>query len=116
MNVKFLKLVVSIILLLCLFDMPYGYYQFTRFTAMAVFSYLAYSSNEHNKKKEVFIYIVLALLFQPFIKIALGRIIWNIVDLIVGIGLIISLFQKKSTNRSCYQKIVKEPYIIKKEN
>ena len=96
MNIKLLKLFVSIILLLCLFDMPYGYYQFTRFTAMVVFSYLAYSSNENNKKKEVFIYIGLALLFQPFVKIALGRIIWNIVDLIVGICLIISLFQRKA--------------------
>ncbi len=92
MNIKLLKLFVSIILLLCLFDMPYGYYQFTRFTAMAVFSYLAYSSYENNKKKEVFIYIGLALLFQPFIKIALGRMIWNIVDLVVGVGLLFSIF------------------------
>jgi hypothetical protein len=76
--------------------MPYGYYQFTRFTAMTLFSYLAYCSNEQNKKQEVFIYIGLALLFQPFIKIALGRLIWNIVDLIVGISLIISLFQRKT--------------------
>lgn len=96
MNIKLLKLFVSIILLLCLFDMPYGYYQFTRFTAMTLFSYLAYCSNEQNKKQEVFIYIGLALLFQPFIKIALGRLIWNIVDLIVGISLIISLFQRKT--------------------
>ncbi len=99
MNIKFLKLFVSIILLLCLFDMPYGYYQFTRFTAMAVFSYFAYSSNEQNNKKEVLIYLGLALLFQPFIKIALGRIIWNIVDLIVGICLIISLFQRTTKSK-----------------
>jgi hypothetical protein len=37
----------------------------------------------------------LALLFQPFIKIALGRDIWNIVDVIVGIGLIVSLLIKR---------------------
>jgi len=72
--------------------MPYGYYQFTRFTAMTLFSYLAYCSNEQNKKQEVFIYIGLALLFQPFIKIALGRLIWNIVDLIVGVGLLFTIF------------------------
>ena len=96
MNIKLLKLFVSIILLLCLFDMPYGYYQFVRFAAMIGFACLAYSSNENNKKKEVFIYIGLALLFQPFIKIALGRLIWNIVDLIVGISLIISLFQRET--------------------
>ena len=99
MIINILKLLLSTILLLCFFDMPYGYYQFTRFTAMAVFVYLAYSSNEHNKRKEVFIYITLALLFQPFIKIALGRIIWNIVDLSVGVYLIVSLFQRSTKNK-----------------
>ena len=41
------------------------------------------------------IYIGLALLFQPFFKIALGREIWNIVDVVVGIGLLVSVFWKK---------------------
>jgi hypothetical protein len=95
MNIKFLKLFVSLILLLCLLDMPYGYYQFVRFISMCGFAYLAYSSNEVNKKNEVFVYIGLAILFQPFIKIALGRIIWNIVDLIVAISLMTTLFQRK---------------------
>jgi hypothetical protein len=40
------------------------------------------------------IYGGLVLLFQPFFKIALGREIWNIVDLVVGIGLLISIFMK----------------------
>lgn len=42
------------------------------------------------------IFVFLALLFQPFLKIALGRFLWNIVDVVVGIGLILSLFQKDS--------------------
>ena len=42
------------------------------------------------------IYGSLALLFQPFFKIALGRVIWNIVDVIVGIGLLVSLFRKRN--------------------
>ena len=99
MNINILKLFLAAILILCLFDMPYGYYQFTRFTTMVGFSYLAYYSNENNNKTEVYIYIGLALLFQPFIKIALGRTIWNIVDLIIGVSLIISLFQRKTKNK-----------------
>lgn len=98
---KLIKIILSIALLLCLLNMPYGYYQFVRFVAMVGFSYLAYLVNEQNRKNDMFIYIALALLFQPFIKIALGRMIWNIVDLIVGIGLLISLFKKKATNKSC---------------
>lgn len=81
--------------------MPYGFYQFVRFAAMVGFAYLAYSANEQNKKNELFIYIALAILFQPIFKIALGRTIWNILDVIVGIGLVITVIKdsKVKTNR-----------------
>ncbi len=94
-----LKVILSILLFLCLLDMPYGYYQFARFSAMIGFTYLAFLANKNNNKNSVFIYVGLALLFQPLVKIALGRTIWNIVDLIVGISLIITLFHKKTKVR-----------------
>ena len=74
--------------------MPYSYYQAVRFIGMLGFILLAYFSNQQNNKIEVIVYISLALLFQPFIKVALGRTVWNIVDVIVSAGLIISLFVK----------------------
>lgn len=89
---KLLKIILAILLLLCLLEMPYGYYQFVRFVSMASFAYLAYLANERNNKNELFLYIALALLFQPFFKTALGRTIWNIVDVITAIGLLISAF------------------------
>jgi len=95
MNNSFIKIGLAILLLLCLINMPYGYYQFVRFAAMVGFAYLAFSANEQNNKNEVFVYLALAILFQPLIKIAFGRTIWNIVDLVVGIGLIVSSFQSK---------------------
>jgi hypothetical protein len=88
-----IKVILTFLLLLCLLDMPYGFYQFVRFTAMVGFAYFAYSANEKSEKNELFIYITLALLFQPFFKIALGRTIWNILDVIVGIGLVISVIK-----------------------
>ena len=89
-----IKITLSIIFLLCLLDMPYGYYQAVRFVGMLGFALLAYYSYDDNKKVEVIIYISLALLFQPFLKVVLGRTIWNVVDVIVAAGLIISLFVK----------------------
>jgi hypothetical protein len=65
---------------------------------MVGFGYLAYSANEQKFKNEAFIYLALAILFQPFIKIALGRTIWNIVDVLVASGLLLSLF-KFSNNK-----------------
>jgi hypothetical protein len=96
MNNNLLKVILSILLFLCLLDMPYGYYQFVRFSVMIGFAYFAYLANNQNNKNEIFIYVGLALLFQPFVKIAFGRTIWNIVDLIVGIGLLFSIFKKKT--------------------
>lgn len=93
-----IKIALSIIFMLCLLQMPYGYYQAVRFIGMLGFVLLAYLSNQQNHNIEVIIYIALALLFQPFIKVALGRNVWNIVDLIVSAGLIISLFIKPKTD------------------
>jgi hypothetical protein len=97
MNNKIFKIVLAALLLLCLLNMPYGYFQFVRFTAMVGFAYLAFSANEQNSKNEMLIYIALSILFQPFLKIALGRTIWNIVDLIVGIALLISVINQSKT-------------------
>jgi hypothetical protein len=44
------------------------------------------------------IYIGLAILFQPFFKIALGRELWNVVDVVVAIGLIVSIFKNPKKN------------------
>ena len=87
-----IKLILAILLFGCLVDFPYGYYQFVRFAALFGFGYLAYNANEQGAKNEAFIYLALAILFQPFFKIALGRALWNVIDVVVGIGLIVSLF------------------------
>lgn len=92
MTDKIIKLVLSILFFLCLLDMPYGFYQFVRFAALFGFVMLAYLANERKSKIEMIIYICLAILFQPIVKIALGRFIWNIVDVLVGVALIISIF------------------------
>lgn len=75
--------------------MPYGYYQLVRFAGFVGFTILAYQANQQKRQTEMIIYIGLALLFQPFFKIALGREIWNIVDVIVAICLLVSVFKQK---------------------
>jgi hypothetical protein len=91
---KIIKIVLALLLFICLADMPYGYYQLVRFAGLIGFSILAYIAYESNKHIEMIIFVALALLFQPFFKISLGREIWNIVDVIVGMGLLLSIFIK----------------------
>jgi hypothetical protein len=95
-----IKIVLAILFFLCLADMPYGYYQFVRFAGLVGFAILAYQAHEQGRQTEMIIYVGLALLFQPFFKIALGRELWNVVDVAVGLALIFSIFQKsKSQNK-----------------
>jgi hypothetical protein len=89
-----IKITLAGLFFICLADMPYGFYQLVRFVALVGFAILAFKANEQGQKTEAIIYVCLAILFQPLIKIALGREIWNIVDVIVGIGLIASMFIK----------------------
>ena len=93
-----IKVILTILFFLCLVDMPYGYYQFVRFAGLVGFAILAYQAHEQGRQTEMIIYGGLALLFQPFLKIALGRQMWNVVDVVVGIGLLISIFIKHKDN------------------
>ena len=99
MAVISIKLFISVLLFICLLNMSYGFYQFVRFVALIGFGTLAYKANEEKKNTEMIIYSGLALLFQPFFKIALGREMWNIVDVIVGIGLIGSLLMNRTKSQ-----------------
>ena len=93
-----IKIILAILMFICLADVPYGYFQFVRFAALVGFGLLALGASNEGNQTEMFIYGALALLFQPFFKIALGREVWNVVDVIVGAGLLISIFTSKKKN------------------
>ena len=92
---KKIKIILSILFFVCLADMPYGYYQVVRFVGLLGFVILSYKAHEQGRQSEMIIYGGLALLFQPFLKLDLGRQVWNIVDIIVGLGLILSIWTKQ---------------------
>lgn len=92
---QIIKITLAILLLLCLAPWPYGYFQLVRFAALIGFAILGYKANEESKQNEMYLYLALAILFQPMFKISLGRQIWNVIDVIVGVGLIISIFKTK---------------------
>ena len=74
--------------------MPYGYFQFVRFAAFVAFSILSYQASQRENQLKMVVYGALALLFQPFIKVALGRELWNVIDVVVALGLLLSLARK----------------------
>jgi hypothetical protein len=78
------KFILIPLLLACLLPMPYSYYQLVRVLATAAFAFLAYEERENGL---LWVFVGLALLFQPFEKIALGRSLWNGVDIAVAVFL-----------------------------
>ena len=96
MNIRTLYLILSAFLVLCLAPMPYGYYQLVRFAALFFFVLFAYNQWIRDNKPLAITFGALALLFQPFMKIALGRAIWNIVDIVVAVGLVVLFLYEKN--------------------
>ena len=82
------SLVLAAMMLLAIVPWPYGYYVLVRFAAMVVFGYMAFTFYNERRVEYAIVAGVLALLFQPFVKVALGREVWQVVDALVGIGLI----------------------------
>ena len=62
---------------------------------MLVFFYLAYAEQE---RIEWMIVLVVSGLLEIFFKVALGRDIWNIVDVAWAVLLIFSIFRKEQVN------------------
>ena len=100
LHFKHLYLISAALLLLCLFSMPYGYYVLVRYTCMVSFGVLAFRSFQEEKTGWAVTFVSLAVLFQPFVKIHLGKTMWNVVDIAVAtlmIGLFV--FERKRLNK-----------------
>jgi len=62
---------------------------------MVGFAILAYYEYERKNIPLVIVFVALMMLFQPLFKVSLGRQVWNMVDIIVAAGLVISIFVRK---------------------
>ena len=87
-----LYLILAALMLLCLAPMPYGYFQIVRLFSTIAFGLMTFQYYKEGKEKLAYTFGTLLLLFQPLYKISLGRTVWNIIDVIVAIGLIVLFF------------------------
>lgn len=101
---KQIYLILAAMLLLCLAPMPYGYFNLVRFVMMVACGWMAYQYYQRNKTVATWVFGILAMLFQPMYKIALGRTVWNIVDVIVAIFFIVMFFFERKREEGEYVK------------
>ena len=90
-----IQIVGAILLLLCLLPMPYGFYTIARLAMTIISGYLTYYYYTHNMKEMAITFSIITIMFQPFIKLALGREIWQVVDIVIAILLLILAMRKK---------------------
>lgn len=90
-----LQIGVAILLLLCFLNLPYGFYTIVRVVAAIIGAYFAIDYFVNGKKELALTFVVIAVLFQPFSKLPLGREIWLIVDVAVAILLLVLALKKR---------------------
>ncbi|NQT97178.1 MAG: hypothetical protein HQ562_05490 [Candidatus Marinimicrobia bacterium] len=96
MNFKTVRLIASGLLLIALLDLPYGYYTLLRIIICILAGYTAYVAYESEKIPWVWIFGLIAILFNPVIPIYLDRETWAVIDIIVALVFAVSITQIKS--------------------
>jgi len=86
----------TIMLLLAIPDLPYGYYTLLRWVVTTSAIFLVYISHQLEKKFWLFLMAIIALLFNPIAPIHLDKETWAIIDLVVAIIFLASIFKIKS--------------------
>jgi len=87
-----LRVISALILFIAIADMPYGYYRFVRLFTFAVCSYSLYKAYSIKNKTFSWIFGIIAIVFNPIYPLYLGKELWQIVDAISGIIILVSIF------------------------
>jgi len=91
-----IKIILALLFIGALFKMPYNYYEIMRFLGMVGFAILGYNELKKENSPFIIVWFASALLINPFFKLALGRSLWNIIDVIWVILLLLSMKYQKS--------------------
>ncbi|PIP65456.1 hypothetical protein COU77_00315 [Candidatus Peregrinibacteria bacterium CG10_big_fil_rev_8_21_14_0_10_49_16] len=86
------KILVVLALLFAVADLPYFYYQLLRWIVCGTAAYSAYQAYEKQKTVWMWIFISLAILFNPIAPIYFTRAIWQFLDVGTAVVFCVSLF------------------------
>lgn len=81
--------------------LPYGYYMLLRIVATGIFVWAAFVTYERKNDVLPWVFALLAILFNPIIKIHLPKELWAVIDVSAGVFLLVcksSIQERKSEN------------------
>ena len=82
----------GVMLLLATGPWPYGYYQLLRFVVCGVGAYFAYTAYQWGKLWAVWVFGIIAVLFNPFVPNHLPQELWIPIDVMCWAVFIVSGF------------------------
>ena len=86
-NVVFL--IVSLVLVFALADLEYGYYQLLRWFTCGVAVYGIMQNNLQSSKLWMWIFVAIAIMFNPIFPVHFHRQTWSFIDVISAIILLV---------------------------
>ena len=88
------RLVTAILLFIALFTLPIGYYNFLRWVVCltAIYTLIISYKADGAVNFGVWLFILIAILFNPIFPIFMSRSIWRVSDLIVAVIFLASTF------------------------
>ena len=94
---KNIPIIISVIFLFLAVvgSFPYGFYTLLRLVVCGATVYLAWLAYDSNKRVWIWPFGFIAVLFNPLIPIHFNRDLWRVIDLLVAIFLMISIFSFK---------------------
>ncbi len=87
-------LLTSVLLLLCLMPMPFGYYSLVRLVVAVVCGCWCYQFYASKQLPLLVLSLFVLILFQPVLKITMDRLTWNTVDVIVAVSFLLLVCYK----------------------
>jgi len=88
---QLLKLILTGTLILCFLKMPYIFYRISGFALFAGFGWLTYDAFQRRDSLDVKIFVILTILYNPFIGLPIPNIIQVIINIIVIIGMVLNI-------------------------
>jgi hypothetical protein len=87
---SFLKVAV-ILLVLAVLPLPYGYYQLLRLVVCGLGIWCALANWQEGQQSAAGMWGLLALTYNPLMPIAMGPVLWPIINLVsaVGVGVVL---------------------------
>lgn len=91
---KISRLIACGLLLLALADLPHGYYSFLRIVITIIAGLNTFILLDGGNKILFYIFISIAILFNPFIPIYLNKATWAPIDVLAGLFFLVTVFLK----------------------